>query len=54
MREAGELLGISHQRVKQLVDRARAAEAEALEGDEDDQAEMVAVAKLMESLRSSA
>lgn len=53
MREAGELLGVSHQRVKQLVDRALEAEAAALEGDEDDRAEMLAVVKLMESLRSS-
>ena len=32
MREAGALLGVSHQRVKQLVDRAKAAESVALDG----------------------
>jgi len=50
MREAGELLGVSHQRVKQLVDRAHVAEVTALE---DDQSEMAAVVKFMEALRSS-
>ena len=53
MREAGALLGVSHQRVKQLVDRAHVAEVAALEADEHDQREMAAVVKSMEALRSS-
>ncbi len=52
MREAGQLLGVSHQRVKQLVDR-HSVEAKALDEDTNDQGEMLAVATLMESLRAA-
>ena len=53
MRETGELLGISHQRVKHLVDRARRTEATAAEADSEDQREMAEVAKLAPAAETS-